>query len=70
MNATSTREQLQLAIIRIAKRAANSRRSLNIDDMAIRLSSRYPQSGMTLDEICTAVASQIEKERNRCDCRD
>jgi hypothetical protein len=69
MKAASTRERLRLAIVRIAKRAANGLSPPDVDDIAIRLSSRYPQSGMTIDEICSEIASVVEKERNQNDVR-
>jgi hypothetical protein len=64
MSPQSTRLRLQKAIIRIVKRAARNGDKPNIDELAIRLSSKYPQSGMTVDEICAEIVSHLSKERD------
>lgn len=69
MNTQSTRQQLQQAILRLTKRKANDQSLSNVDDIALRLSSRYPQSGMTIDEICAEITSRLEQARDQNDCR-
>lgn len=70
MNATSTRDQLQRAIFHITRRTGNGQRALDVNDIALRLSSKYPQSGMTIDEICAQITSRLQKEPDQGDCRD
>jgi hypothetical protein len=64
MSPGSTRQRLQQAITRIAKRMARNDDKPNIDQLAIRLSSKYPQSGIALDEICAAILASLYKERD------
>ena len=61
MNADSTRQQLQKAILIITRRASNGHAPANVNELAIKLSSKYPQSGLTIDEICGELTSRIEK---------
>ena len=70
MNATSTREQLQRAIFRIAKRTGNGQSSPDVTGIALRLSSKYPQSGLTIDEICAEITSRLQKDPDQSERRD
>jgi hypothetical protein len=67
MNATSARQQLQQAISRLTERKANGESLFNVDAIAIRLSSRYPQSGMTIDQICAEITSRLERAQDMND---
>jgi len=59
----SKREHIQYLIRRLAKRKTSGGSPPNINDLAIKISSRYPQSGFTLDEICAELATMVANER-------
>jgi hypothetical protein len=63
MTPPTNRGRLQRAIIRIANRAVRGGEAPNVDAIAIRLSSRYPQSGMTLEAIVAEIQGEIAKRR-------
>jgi hypothetical protein len=69
MKATSTRQQLQQAISRLTRRKANGESLPNVSDIALRLSSRYLQSGMTIDEICAEISAHLERAQSQYNCQ-
>ena len=58
----SNRDLLLNAIYRTA--AAPPAEPIDVDELAIRLSSLYPQSGLLIDEICTLIREQLANVPN------
>lgn len=53
------RELLERAITTSVKRAMTQGQSVDVNALAIRLSSKYPQSGITLDAICDRIEATV-----------
>lgn len=53
------REQLERAISASVRRAITQGRAIDVNALAIRLSSKYPQSGITLDAICRRIEETL-----------
>lgn len=57
------REMLERAISASVMRAASQGRPIDVNDLAIKLSSKYPQSGITLDAICGRIEEIVAAGR-------
>jgi hypothetical protein len=61
-----TRRELLERAIRIAvTREMAQDRTIDVTALAIRLSSRYPQSGIALDAICGKIEAEVAATRER-----
>ena len=65
MGSYTKREHIKFLIRRLSKRAAREGTEPNIDALAIKLSSKYSQSGISLDEICEEITAHLEEARNQ-----
>jgi hypothetical protein len=61
----SHRSAIQEAIIEFVERAASSKLEIDVNRAAIRLASKYSQSGFTIDEICAMVRKQASLQYAR-----
>jgi hypothetical protein len=60
----STREQLQQAIREEVERHLEAGIGLNVNALALKLSSTYQQSGFTIGEIITGISNRLARENS------
>ena len=59
------RELLERAIRTAVTREMAQDRAIDVTQLAIRLSSRYPQSGIALDTICGKIEAAVAATREK-----
>jgi hypothetical protein len=57
----SNRERLREAIQETVSDAINGGRTIDVNDLAIKLSSKYSQSGLTINVICAEIAGGLAR---------
>jgi hypothetical protein len=57
----SNRERLREAIQETVSDAINGGRTIDVNDLAIKLSSKYSQSGLTINAICAEIAGGLAR---------
>jgi hypothetical protein len=55
----SNRERLQRVMRLYATRAIRRRQEVDVGKLALRLSSRYPQSGLPIHQICQQIEAML-----------
>jgi hypothetical protein len=61
----SHRSDIQEAVIEFVESAASSKLEIDVNTAAIRLASKYSQSGFTIDEICGMLQKQASLQSAR-----